>query len=431
MPEVYYEKESGERIQRESGRRPDLPVKVVYPEGYTVTNIEGAVPGIEGWIQIKYRQRGAQNWESREWMQVEETTDFSRKITLNDLNADTQYEIELVSSWDGEAPGETISGTFTTAPLPTSQKPLVFTATTCISYDDIDSTGYGCKIYDQMEALQPSFFVHLGDILYYDGKAKTNALARWHWDRMYSLPAHIDFHKKVASYFIKDDHDTWMNDSWPGRETRFMGEFTFEEGLKFFREEVPIDSPTYRTFRWGKDLQVWMVEGRDYRSPNTMPDGPDKTIWGEAQKKWFYETVEASDATYKILFSPTPVVGPDRKNKKDNHANEGFSHEGKEIRNFLSKQENMYVICGDRHWQYVSVDQETGVKEFSAGPASDEHAGGWDQDDVRPEHRYLNVRGGFLSGTIEVAGDQPELIIRHHAVDGTVLNEEKHSPYKK
>ena len=41
---------------------------------------------------------------------------------------------------------------------------------------------------------------------------------------------------------------------------------------------------TYRTFRWGKDLQIWLVEGRDFRSPNNMPDGPDKTIWGAEQK---------------------------------------------------------------------------------------------------------------------------------------------------
>ncbi|MDB6006750.1 MAG: hypothetical protein JWR15_3737, partial [Prosthecobacter sp.] len=27
------------------------------------------------------------------------------------------------------------------------------------------------------------------------------------------------------------------------------------------------------------------TDGRDYRSPNKMPDGPDKTIWGAEQKE--------------------------------------------------------------------------------------------------------------------------------------------------
>ncbi len=40
---------------------------------------------------------------------------------------------------------------------------------------------------------------------------------------------------------------------------------------------------TYRTIRWGKGLQIWMVEGRLYRSPNTMEDGLQKTIWGKEQ----------------------------------------------------------------------------------------------------------------------------------------------------
>ncbi len=428
IPEVLYRTDSGSWVERNSGHRPDLPPRVTFPEGYDITNIEGAVPGEEGWVQLNYRKEGDSDWVSNEWVQVNESTDFTVNMKLDGLDEDTDYEIELVSSPDGEIIGETIRGSFTTAPAADAQKAIVFTATTCISYDDIDSVGYGQKIYDEMEKLDPSFFVHLGDILYYDDLGKTAELARWHWDRMYSLPAHVDFHKKVPSYFIKDDHDTWMDDSWQGKETRFMGDFTFEEGLRFYTEEVPVDSPTYRTVRWGKDMQVWMVEGRDYRSPNTMPDGPDKTIWGKEQKEWFYKTVAESDATFKILFSPTPIVGPDRDQKNDNHANSGFSFEGAEIRDFLSQQENMYVICGDRHWQYVSEDAKTGVREFSVGPASNAHAQGWNADDKRPEHLYLNVTGGFFTGELTYLENSPRLILRHHNVEGVVLNEVEYAP---
>jgi alkaline phosphatase D len=31
---------------------------------------------------------------------------------------------------------------------------------------------------------------------------------------------------------------------------------TFEQGLRIFREQVPMSERTYRTFRWGKTLQI-------------------------------------------------------------------------------------------------------------------------------------------------------------------------------
>jgi alkaline phosphatase D len=183
---------------------------------------------------------------------------------------------------------------------------------------------------------------------------------------------------------------------------------------------------TYRTVRWGKDLQIWMVEGRDFRSANDAPDGPDKTIWGAKQKAWFKRTVQASDATFRVLISPTPLVGPDRDNKSDNHSNKVFAHEGNELRQFIAAQKNMVVLCGDRHWQYVSKDPKTGLMEFSCGPVSHKHAGGWTQEDFRKDyHLYLNVVGGFLAGTVERAGAQATLTFRHYDPDGAVTHEER------
>jgi alkaline phosphatase D len=84
----------------------------------------------------------------------------------------------------------------------------------------------------------------------------------------------------------------------------------------------------------------------------------------------------------------------------------------------------MFTACGDRHWQYVSVDAETGVKEFSCGPTSDKHAGGWSNDQLLPEHRYLNVQGGFLAIAVERKDGKPVLTARHYNVDGELCNED-------
>lgn len=99
-------------------------------------------------------------------------------------------------------------------------------------------------------------------------------------------------------------------------------------------------------------------------------------------------------------------------------------YEGNLVREFLSGLGNGVVICGDRHWQYVSRDDATGLREYSSGPGSDEHAGGFSQDRRTNEHVYLNVVGGFLSGTVERADGEPRLVMRHYSVDGQVLNED-------
>ena len=84
------------------------------------------------------------------------------------------------------------------------------------------------------------------------------------------------------------------------------------------------------------------------------------------------------------------------------------------------------MLCGDRHWQYASVDEETGLWEFGCGPGSEKHQFGWKQGDKRPVHRFLRVDGGFLSGEITFAdGDKqsPQLTLRHRQVSGQPVSE--------
>ncbi len=397
---------------------------VVYPPGRTVDDLRDAAPGAAGQVRVLYKPADAAAWQQTAWQDVDPQRDFTRQFPLRDLQPDTRYLLRVESS-AGDQRGQTIAGGFRTAPAAGQAARVVFTVSTGQAYGDRDRDD-GYKIYPAMRQLDPSFFVHTGDIVYYDRLAKTIGLARYHWQRTYSLPTNVDFHNHVASYFIKDDHDAWVNDCWPTMKTDRMFQFTFQQGLAVFKEQVPMGELTYRTARWGRDLQVWLVEGRDYRSPNNQPDGPQKTIWGAEQKAWFKKTVAESDAAFRVLISPTPVVGPDRENKHDNHSNRDFQHEGNELRDFIAAQKNMVVVCGDRHWQYHSIDPRTGVREYSCGPASDQHAGGWRQDDFRRDyHRYLNVIGGFLSATVERQDGVPTLTFRYHGVDGEVFFEDR------
>jgi len=397
------------------------------PRGKSLADMTAAVEGANGSVRLHYwLEVSPEDRVSSEWTPVDADADFTHQFKLAELKAGSRYELELVSRGVNKLPGAKVSGRFRTAPGKDERRNISFTVVTGQDYPRRDDSENGHKIYPLMHKLDPDFFIHTGDIEYYDKPepfATNVQLARFKWNRLFALPYQRDFQNVTASYFIKDDHDTLKNDAWPGQT---YGDLTWEQGLAIFREQTPVDGKTYRTIRWGKDLQIWLVEGRDYRSSNRMPDGPEKTIWGKEQKEWFFETVSASDATFKLLISPTPLVGPDRTNKGDNHANAAFAHEGRELRAFIGKQKNMFVCCGDRHWQYVSVEPESGVREFSCGPTSNKHASGWSNDKRSPMHRYLNVVGGFLSVTIDTETEaKPVAVFRHYSTEGKVLNEDR------
>lgn len=403
--------------------RPDREVRVVYPEGYDVSMMEGAVPGSGGYLRVLYRKKGAGKWVDAGWKAADEKADYCVQFRLNGLEPATEYEVRVeAKGLKKEKVTASLRGKFATAVAADVRQPIRFMVTTCYDYHDQDDPGKGFKIYRHMQAMDPAFMVHTGDVLYYDHWAKDLAMAHWNWQRMFSLSSAMEFFRNVPCYFMKDDHDTWMNDCYPGSPTRFMGAFTFEQGVEVFRQQVPYGPVPYRSFRWGKDVQIWLVEGREFRSPNTMPDGPEKTIWGKQQMEWFKKSFAESDATFRVLISPTPIVGPDRPQKRDNHANSGFAHEGEQIRQFLRSQKNAFIVCGDRHWQYASCEKGSGLMEFACGPASNEHASGWPKNLILPEHRYLNIVGGYLC--VDVQPDGAGIVFTHYGVNGDALHTE-------
>ena len=393
------------------------------PAGATLEQMIGACPGSPGQVRLTYfpisQSRQA---KTTPWTTTDAATDFTAQWKLENLKPGVSYaavvEAKPIAS---EKPTAVVRGSFSTAPKPSAQRDTKFCVTTCHDFIRTDNSLRGHKIYPAMSKIKPDFIVHAGDIEYYDQPmpwAMTIELMRFKWQRIFALPDNREFYKQTTSYFLKDDHDTLKDDCWPGQT---YGTVSFEQGLKLFNEEqFPAAGPRYKTVRWGKDLQFWLMEGRDFRSANNAPDGPDKTILGENQKRWLAETLKASDAKFKLVFSPTPIVGPDRRGKKDNHANKPFAYEGQELRTLFSSIDGLIVLCGDRHWQYTSVQPGTNLWEFCCGAGSDAHQKGWRKGDERPEHRFLRVAGGFLTGKVVygAADEAPTLTLRHHKVTG-------------
>lgn len=387
-------------------------------------------PGTMAEIKVVYYTKGNQKTAiETPWQQVNENKDFTLKTYLKNLTAATEYKIEVHSRQIGQKPTTAIKyGTFTTAPEKDSTEPIRFTVTTCQGFYRRDKNE-GHQIYHTMLQLKPKFLVHTGDVLYYDKPlpfAKNQTLARYKWNRIYALPTLRNFHQNVSCYYQKDDHDVLVDDACPGQT---YGDLTFEQGLSIYEEQTPFpEGLPYRTQRWGKDLQIWLMEGRDFRSPNQKEKDPTKrTIWGKQQMQWLEKSLRESDATVKLVISPTPIVGPDRKKGKfDNHANPTYQIEGDKVRALLA-QHNAVSICGDRHWQYASFDPKTKLKEFACGPSSDPHAQGYSMKQRQPNHNYLKICGGFLQVEVKRAVEKSsslkkivEATFTHHAPDGKI-----------
>ncbi len=272
----------------------------------------------------------------------------------------------------------------------------------------------GYPSFAAMQKLNPDFFIGAGDTVYYDfpkdAPAQTLPELRKKWHEQFRFPRLIAFLGSCGSFWLKDDHDFRYDDAdltgsqLPSPTT----------GMDLFREQLPLHpagdtkSPNYRTHRFSRDLQIWFLEGRDYRSENRSPADSKKSIWGQAQREWLETTLQSSAAKWKIIVSPTPMVGPDRTEKSDNHTNpKGFRNEADAFFQWLTEKkiQNVLILCGDRHWQYHSI-HPSGVEELCCGALNDENsirgiapgdpASTDPQATIRQPYLYPEATGGFL-----------------------------------
>jgi len=279
---------------------------------------------------------------------------------------------------------------------------------------------------DAVRRAEPDFWISNGDNVYYDHPeataARTVPAMRQKWHEQAVLPRLLALNASAAAFYLKDDHDFRFDDA------DLTGDRlpTAADGIRLFREQVPIidpatpTAPTYRTVRAGRNLQLWFLESRDHRSPNALPDGPGKSLWGADQLAWLQRTLKASDATFKIIVSPNPLIGPDDLRKRDNHTNHGgFRHEGGAFFTWLQAEgfdpQRLLILTGDRHWKYHSI-HPSGFHEWSAGAIHPENAragrapGDPQSTDavatIRQLHRDDRPVGGFLLVEISAGGSQ-------------------------
>src|SRR5262249_18944726 len=199
--------------------------------------------------------------EATEWTAVNAATDFTCQFPIRNLTPDTAYKFVVETRASSKTDGS-LSGAFRTAPREDADAPVDFAMLRCQKHERRDDR-HGYHLYDAIRKFAPHFYLSVGDNVYYDSDypvVNSVAMARYHWNRMYSLSSVSECARMVPGYWLKDDHDSYSDDDWPGYVNKKMLPFTWEQGLKIFPEQTPFPAKQpYRTFRWGRSLEVFLL----------------------------------------------------------------------------------------------------------------------------------------------------------------------------
>jgi alkaline phosphatase D len=250
----------------------------------------------------------------------------------------------------GRARSEPVVGRFRAAPDPRARAGhrnirFLWGGDTAGQGWGIDLATGGMRIYEAMRRTQPDFFIHSGDTIYADGPLVdhprtpngspwTNAFLdvvpekrkvaetqlEFHRNYLYNLyDANVQrFNAEVPQVWQWDDHE--VVDNWSGakdlaadaRYTEKRVETLVAHATKAFLDYSPMrwhdaaeSERVYRYLPYGRDLDVFVLDMRSYRSPNSAnlqeQAGPDTHFLGPAQLAWLKQGLANSRATWKIV----------------------------------------------------------------------------------------------------------------------------------
>ena len=220
--------------------------------------------------------------------------DNTVQLRVRRLKPDTRYWFRFV----GNGGKRSDVGTFVTAPKPKQNATVEFGWT-----GDTDfNTAPGKRkpfwndggIYGRMAAEHNDFNVNLGDTIYSDSEIPGRLLplaltvrAKWAKYRINLANRKLRaLRASAAMYSHWDDHE-FIDDFSPAENTfepylnarvlHINGRLLFRRGARAFRDYSPVTwtkrGGLYRTVRWGRNLQVFFLDERSFRSANADAGG--------------------------------------------------------------------------------------------------------------------------------------------------------------
>lgn len=346
------------------------------------------------------------------------SSDDIAHLTATGLDASTRYWYRVE---DGDGVDGT-TGTFRThPPLGGPADFTVWMATCAGSNTAYPSDVVGPLMADRVsnhpafdsirqQALSGEFLlgIHAGDLHYYDlgrdpGRGSipdgaAGATPYWYrraYDELLQQPRQQALYSQVPLAYVWDDHDYGPNNSdrtAPGRES----------AAQVYRERVPhyplpATGPIFQSFQIARTLFV-LLDVRYDRSPNSDPDGPDKTMLGSAQKAWLDQLLASSQAEFLVLVTASQWLGT----TEDTWGN--FAHEQGELLQMLGDHRWLHRMCGlggDNHNMGICSGAHNPRGRFPYGQFAPIDSGGSRGTAERWDVGHTNERRG-LWGTLRV-----------------------------
>ena len=360
-----------------------------------------------GRVQIEYTAVGGGPARTPP-VDVTADSDLTATVALEGLVANREYECRALVQGASD-PGPV--GRFRTAPVAASEFTFAWSA-------DLEAGHQPFTLFDTIARRRPSFLAFLGDTVYAD-VPRTSFEPTLTYYRYKHRENRDDRHlarclATTPVYAMWDDHEV-QND--------FNGTNPFiPQGRQAFGEYWPVSGTDtlYRRFAWGAGADFFALDVRQYRSPQSEPDGPKKTMLGARQKAWLKDSLRASRAPAKFLLSSVPLQGPWG---ADRWA--GYATERDELLKFLRDERirGVIVLSGDVHTA-VDIELDGGPREFIAGPL-----GAWPSCRIVPRIRALLEASGrfficdaFNYGlvTVKPQASPPEVEVQYVDADDVV-----------
>ena len=294
--------------------------------------------------------------------------DYTVVLGIKGLEPNTLYEYEIRIDGNKKAKG----GRFRT--FSPSGKPTKF------------QVGFGGgagftpeheRMWDTISSHNLPAFLLLGDNVYIDNPTRP-AVQQYCYYRRQSRPEFRNFVASTSIFAIWDDHDFTTNDAGGGPEIYFpewkipvWRTFTYNWNNPYYGggEKQP---GCWFDFSIG-DVDFFMLDGRYYRDE---PRSENPSMLGDAQKKWLFEKLKSSKATFKVLTSPVPWALGAKPGSRDPW--QGYREEREQIFSFLESNriDGVILISADRHrsdaWK---IERENGydLYEFESSKLTNIH----------------------------------------------------------
>lgn len=280
-----------------------------------------------------------------------EATDFTARVDLTGLPLGQQIftRVAMEDLGTGRSRSEWLNAQFRTPSLDARRGPrFVWGGDTAGQNFGINADFGGMRIYEQMRLRDPDFFVHCGDTIYADGAMTptVNVEGGQVWKNLiaegvekvaetqdefrgryrYNLrDANIRrFAQQVPQLWQWDDHEVtnnWSDSKDLSADRRYVEKsvpLLTARASRAFLEYAPLrphaadDSErVYRKLSYGPLLEVFMIDMRSYRGPNTTNDqlteSPETAFLGNTQIDWLVQSLKASRSTWKVISADMPL----------------------------------------------------------------------------------------------------------------------------